>query len=216
MIINEKYDETITHTYNWPKFTLHCRNKFLWSDHTFNSIHWKAFQHQGKKLGIARHTHLLKFVYEWLPIRATLVRINSTASPRCPSCDLLIETQPHIFRCSNTQHRQVTNDCLAQIDLINLRWKVPDPVQIQTIINTQRDGPLNAFEQLRWTSDIVQCVWDSELEHWRLRNSDKHSHTMQETDAIKREQLLATAHVLLQTSACNRCHSLTSADTMHV
>jgi hypothetical protein len=139
---------------------------------------------------------------------------------------------------------------LAQIDLINLRWKVPDPVQtgiqvhltawvtedteplaeliatnldytaalqaqtqigsghffkgfctseIQKIINTQRDGPLNAFKQLRWTSNIVQCVLVLELEHWKLRNSDKHGHTIQETDTIKREQLLATTCELLQT-----------------
>jgi hypothetical protein len=39
MIINEKHNEAITHSYNWPKFTLHCCNKFLWSDNTFNSIH---------------------------------------------------------------------------------------------------------------------------------------------------------------------------------
>jgi hypothetical protein len=48
MIINEQYDEAITHSYNWPKFTQHCHNKFLWSNHTFNSIHWRAFQQQGK------------------------------------------------------------------------------------------------------------------------------------------------------------------------
>jgi hypothetical protein len=63
----------------------------------------------------------------------------------------------------------------------------------------QHNGPLNAFEQLQWTSNIVQCVWDSELEHWKLQSSDKHSHTMQEMDAIKQEQLPATACELLQT-----------------
>jgi hypothetical protein len=72
-------------------------------------------------------------------------------------------------------------------------------LEIQKIINTQHDSPLNAFEQLRWTSNIVQCVWDSELEHWKLRNGDKHSHTIQETDTIKQEQLLATTRKLLQT-----------------
>jgi hypothetical protein len=129
-IINEKYDEIIIHAYNWPKFTQHCRNKFLWTDSTFNSIHWKAFQHQGNKLGITRHTHLLKFVYEWLPIGETLVRINSTVLPRCPSCDTPTETHAHIFRCPNPQRRQITDDCLAQIDLINIRWNVPDPVRM--------------------------------------------------------------------------------------
>jgi hypothetical protein len=47
-IINEKYNESIMHFYNWPKCTQHCCNKFLWSNSTFNSVQWKAFQHQGK------------------------------------------------------------------------------------------------------------------------------------------------------------------------
>jgi hypothetical protein len=87
MIINEKYDEAITHYYNWPKFTMHCCNKFQWSERTFNLEHWKAFQHQGKKLNITRQTHLLKFIHKWLPIGETLFCIDSTATPNCPSCN---------------------------------------------------------------------------------------------------------------------------------
>jgi hypothetical protein len=86
-IINERYDDLITHAYNWPKFTKHCCAKFLWNTKTFLSINWKAFQHQGKKLNINWRTHLLKFVYKWLPIGETLVRIDSSASPKCPSCN---------------------------------------------------------------------------------------------------------------------------------
>jgi hypothetical protein len=63
----------------------------------------------------------------------------------------------------------------------------------------QGNSPLNVFEKLRWTNDIIQCMWDSELEHWKLQNGDKHGHTLQETDPIKQEQLLATACELLQT-----------------
>jgi carbohydrate-selective porin OprB len=57
-IINKKYNKAITHSYNWPKFTWHYHNKFLWSNRTFNSVHWKAFQHQGKNLASpAAHTY---------------------------------------------------------------------------------------------------------------------------------------------------------------
>jgi hypothetical protein len=52
MIINKKYNKAITHFYTWPKFTLHCCDTLHWSDETFNSVHWKAFQHQGEKLSI--------------------------------------------------------------------------------------------------------------------------------------------------------------------
>jgi hypothetical protein len=67
-IINERYDEAIKHAYNWPQFTKYCCEKFLWSTATFQLVNWKVFQHQATKLGINQQTHLLKFVYKWLPI----------------------------------------------------------------------------------------------------------------------------------------------------
>jgi hypothetical protein len=53
--------------------------------------------------------------------------------------------------------------------------------------------------QLQWTSKIIQCVWDSEAEHWKLQNGDKHGHTTKETNSKKQEHLLATARDLIQT-----------------
>jgi hypothetical protein len=57
-IINKKYDEAIAYYYNWPKFTTHCCDKFQWSKRTFNLMHWKAFQHQGKSSASpTKHTY---------------------------------------------------------------------------------------------------------------------------------------------------------------
>jgi hypothetical protein len=42
-------------------------------------------------------------------------------------------------------------------------------------------------------------VWDSEAEHWKARNGDKHGYTPAETDSNKREHLLAIARDLIQT-----------------
>jgi hypothetical protein len=50
-----------------------------------------------------------------------------------------------------------------------------------------------------WVQHPTQRMWDSELEHWKLRNGDKYSHMIAETDGKKREHLLATAKQLLQT-----------------
>jgi hypothetical protein len=88
-----------------------------------------------KKLSITCCTHLLKFNYEWLPVRKTLLHIDSTASPKCPSCNFPIETHNHLFRCPNIQWWQITNDCIPQIDHINKKWKVS--AQLRTIIQTQ-------------------------------------------------------------------------------
>jgi hypothetical protein len=222
---------------------MHCCNKFQWSKQTFNSVHWKAFQHQGKKLTINRQTHLLKFVYKWL-------RIDSTATPDCPSCNCPTETHSHIFGCSNPQQQQITIKCISQLQTINTKWKVleqlttsilehltlwvtNEPVphmgqiatnpthikavesqtsigwgcffkgfcttEIQNVVNTPREAPLNGFEQLQWTSKVIQCVWDFKAEHWKTQNGDKHGHMPAETDSKKREHLLAIARDLIQT-----------------
>jgi hypothetical protein len=163
----------------------------------------------GEKLDVNRWTHLLKYVYEWLPIGETLVRIDSTASPICPSCTNVIETHNHIYQCNNIHCQQITTDCLTQIGQINTKWRIPihlatnislqlrawasneqgPPIteaatnqthlaalqtqarigwgwffkgfcanEFQQIINRQTNDPRNAFEQIRWTCEIVQCV----------------------------------------------------------
>jgi hypothetical protein len=127
-IIIKQYDEEIAHAYNWPKFTKYCCEKFLWNTKTFQSVNWKAFQHQGKKLGINQRTHLLKYIYEWLPIGKTLVCINSSASPICLLCSTITETHNHIFKCKNVNCQQITNECIVQIDQINCKWEVPTQI----------------------------------------------------------------------------------------
>jgi hypothetical protein len=71
--------------------------------------------------------------------------------------------------------------------------------ELQNIVNTQHKAPLNRFEQLWWTSEVIQCVWDFEAEHWKTQNGNKHGHAPAETDSNKREHLLAIARDLIQT-----------------
>jgi hypothetical protein len=248
-IINKQYDKEIAHAYNWPKFTKYCCEKFLWNTKKFQSVNWKAFQHQGKKLDINQRTHLHKYVYKWLPIRKTLVHIDSSASPICLSCSTITETHNHIFKCKNINRQQITNECIVQIDQINRKWEVPTQIaqhilsqltswttdtpetgelaainldhtnalqthtnvgwgcflkgfiatELQNTVNTQTDKQQNAFEQIRWSCEMIQCVWDSEAEHWKCCNRDKHSITPVETDQKKQEKLLMQAQELLQT-----------------
>jgi hypothetical protein len=51
------------------------------------------------------------------------------------------------------------------------------------VINTQHKAPLNACKQLQWTSKVIQCVWDSEAEHWKVQNGNKHGHTTEQAGA---------------------------------
>jgi hypothetical protein len=45
---------------------------------------------------------------------------------------------------------------------------------------------------------MIQCVWESEAEHWKCRSGDKHRTTLEETNARKREKLLLQAQELLK------------------
>jgi hypothetical protein len=70
---------------------------------------------------------------------------------------------------------------------------------LQNLVNTQTDKPQNAFEQMQWSCDMIQCMWDSEAEHWKCHNRDKHITTSAETNFKKQEKLLLQAQELLQT-----------------
>jgi hypothetical protein len=105
-------------------------------EHSHIQLHQlESLSAPGKKLDINRQTHLLKYVYEWLPISETLVRIDNTASPICPSCTNDIKTHNHIFWCNNIHRQQITTDCLTQIGKINTKWGIP--IHIATNMSLQ-------------------------------------------------------------------------------
>jgi hypothetical protein len=247
-IVNDYYDREIILEYSWPDFSKHLRKKFNWSKAVFESVNWKAFGHEAKTLTITRRTNLLKYIYEWLPIGKMLQRIDSSASPKCPSCDCDIEKPEHLFWCPTVERQLITSDCINNITASCEKWKLPtnatkaikesiqfwiahpnssppyihivhqelqdalrDQARIgwnnflkgfiatkfQAIANRTREGPLNAFEQIRWTCEIIKPIWAGELDHWNLRNKDRHGHTPEEEAEKKRERLLQKAHELV-------------------
>jgi hypothetical protein len=58
--------------------------------------------------------------------------------------------------------------------------------KFQAIANRTRKDPLNAFEQIRWTCEIIKPIWAGKLEDWTHRNKDCHGHTP-ELFLLKRE-----------------------------
>jgi hypothetical protein len=70
---------------------------------------------------------------------------------------------------------------------------------LQSMVNTQKETPQNTFEQMQWTCETIQWMWDLEAEHWKCCNGDKHGTTPVETDQKKQEKLLMQAQELLQT-----------------
>jgi len=78
---------------------------------------------------------------------------------------------------------------------------------LQHLINTQRNNQLNAFEKIRWTTEIITTIWEHQLQHWKQRNSDDHGTTIQESEEIKHQRLLKEAKELY-----NQKHLIPPAD----
>jgi hypothetical protein len=241
-IVNDDCDREITMEYYRPEFSSHVRKKFNWSKAVFESVNWKAFGHEAKKLTINRRTNLLKYIYEWLPIGKTLQRIDQSASTKCPSCE-----PDHLFCCPTADRQLITSECIGNVASVCEKWKfqvnvtkaIKESIQFwiahpnlsppyihianqelqdalkaqsligwnnflkgfiatkfQNIANRNREDPLNAFEQIRWTCEIIKPIWAGELDHWTLRNKDRHGHTPEEEAEKKRERLLQKAHEL--------------------
>jgi hypothetical protein len=64
------------------------------------------------------------------------------------------------------------------------------------LLNMANSLPLNAFEQIRWTCEIIKPLWHSEHDHWTNRNKDRPGHTPEEEANIKREGVLQQARGL--------------------
>jgi hypothetical protein len=189
-----------SHYYNWPKFTMHCCNKFQWSEQTFNSVHWKAFHDQGKN-----STSPAKQTYSSSYTNGCRLEIHSTAQPHQNALPTIAPQKPTVtfsdapilnrdkslsnvyLNCElSTQNGRSQNSSpsaswsiwhhgspmslcphctdsnqpahIKAVELqTNIGWgcffKGLCATELQNVVNTQCEAPLNRFKQLLWTSD---------------------------------------------------------------
>jgi hypothetical protein len=99
-----------------------------------------------------------------------------------------------------TAHINITELCTAMKEQLNIGWglffKGFISRKIQLLINEHRAGPLNQFEKICWTCEVININWTSKQDHWNHHNKDKHSHTQEEEAQIKHGKLLDKAHAL--------------------
>jgi hypothetical protein len=99
-----------------------------------------------------------------------------------------------------TAHINNTELCTAMKEQLNIGWglffKGFISRKIQLLINEHCAGPLNQFEKICWTCEVINNNWTSEQDHWNHRNKDKHGHTQEEEAQIKCNKLLDKAQAL--------------------
>jgi hypothetical protein len=167
-IINEDYDATIQECYISQQFKQYCTKKFKWKGNTYNTVLWKAFTHEAKKLNVNWRTNLLKYVYEWLPMGNTLKIIDPYAKTNCPSCDTLVESPLHLFCCPAEGQYDITVLCVEAITEINCKWKLND-ILAHEISNslynwTKSPSTRPTFENVE--DIMIQTIIGISIEHW--------------------------------------------------
>jgi ribonuclease HI len=75
------------------------REKWGWSQATFEAISWKTQKRALDHFDINDQTCILKFVHGWPPTQNRLFKAGETKSPKCKLCSELYEDNFHLLQC---------------------------------------------------------------------------------------------------------------------
>jgi hypothetical protein len=91
------------------------RDKYNWSSHTFNNIHWDLQYKVLSSYDINDQRRILKFVHNWLPTNKRLHREKASTTQRCPLCQYIVEDELHMFQCRHAVQQGVIQKLQEQI-----------------------------------------------------------------------------------------------------
>lgn len=97
-----------------PPLRQHIQERNQWTDHTMNTINWRA---HGKALNgmIEKRVHLTKLVHENLPTFQRLNKMTRTER-KCPACSGAEESRDHILRCPNAERSRWRVTFMAKME----------------------------------------------------------------------------------------------------
>jgi exonuclease III len=99
--ITSALEHIIRHVTGLQPLWNYIKNKHEWSDHTMESVNWKAHG-QSLRRKVKQRTHYIKLVNGILPTNSVLHRKDSVRC-LCPSCHTAKEDWTHVLRCSHPQ-----------------------------------------------------------------------------------------------------------------
>ena len=138
--ISNKYKMALRLARTTPLMEEHLREKFGWSQATFQDIDWECSRRAYNRLRKHRLT-LVKHANNYTPTGKRAHRNDPKYPPNCPSCPEPIEEGPHVHLCQNPQRVEVKNQFLK--DLRDRMDVLDTPVDVMELL---LEGIKSVFE----------------------------------------------------------------------
>jgi hypothetical protein len=136
--ISKNYERIIRLAVHKPQHMEYTREKFGWTNETYENINWEAFAFVTGRLNINRRTRQSKFNHRWLPIGSRRKIIDNLAPEKCPCCDEPDEeTHDHILTCQAASRHDVRTEFLESYGRLLEKLKAPN--LMRTVILTSID-----------------------------------------------------------------------------
>jgi hypothetical protein len=120
------------------------REKYGWKWDAFNAVHWEVQHKVLRTYQQSDQRRILKFVHGWLPTNHRLYREGQEASPTCPLCGNLEETNDHLLDCPTSEQQQIRYQMNAYI------WRDNE---------NHGNSELNNIIELALTESITNRKW---------------------------------------------------------
>ena len=111
--------DTVLQAYHGAATEKYIKEKYAWPSATFDCIDWPAIDLSLAKLPSPQKVKHSKLMHSWLPVKTRTARYEKSTDNICPLCNLVPETQDHVFCCQNedaVRHRiSAWTQCLETI-----------------------------------------------------------------------------------------------------
>ena len=175
----------------------YCRERYGWSDETFDLVHWESVGTVRSQLSLSGKRQTMKLMHDWLPVmhkRQFISGIN-----QCPGCHCNDETLDHVFQCPHREMKKLRPRLLTKLLKVGKTKRIPQNIMeaICHILRSFGDNSLaevkdtyspelqEAFRQQKLVGfnflsrGYIAKGWLTALEAAGLRNPDRQINSLQ-------------------------------------
>jgi hypothetical protein len=124
--VTKNYKSTIYRAAKQDATREYCKERFRWSDATFNLVHWESVRSVRSQLKLSGKRQTCKLMHGWLPVMHK--RQFVTGIRQCPGCPCSDETMEHLFRCTHQDMKITRKKNIDQIRTMGKKKRVPQHI----------------------------------------------------------------------------------------
>ena len=95
--------DTVLQAYHGAATIHYIQEKYQWPPNSFDRVDWPAIGLSLTKLPAPQRVRHSKLMHSWLPVQTRTARYDKSTDNICPLCNLVPETQDHLFCCQNAE-----------------------------------------------------------------------------------------------------------------